>query len=373
MLPEGQLVACFHDALTEWSVRPNRPPDARETRVYVAYAIAVAQETATDAAEDQGSQPLRRFLRGVAGLPSIDEGRQRELQHLWRSLASRLNLAGDLGSGVPRRSESARVVVELRDSVESAPGRPCWTRRAWLCNGSSYESLDDHLPDRIETPASISDYLSAIRERLERRRIAPGAIVFEIFLQSRSLSQAVDQWPLLADEGIPSELGYEHAVVIRAADRKQSRTKLEARWGRLSSAPALDCQRAVTWKSRGGNPAALYREFDQAADLQCLLLETSVGVGSDPVEFPCIQAAIAAGLPAILWARDDVAVHALSEHLTRWAGQPPRTLPELVFALRRSCPPADQDPGHLGRHLTLFFEDGSRGLPENLLAAEART
>lgn len=372
-LDDASVVRCYHGALTPQSFRQMAPPGAGESLVHVAYSIVAAQDAASSDPPSPGDdRPLLRFLQRLAGLPGAGPQAETRVAQLWPQLAAALALPGQFQ--VERGAdEEYSVIVELRDGSEWTAGRPIWTRRAWLYHhrAGKYERLDDHLEGRTETPASMPEYLNALRKRLGDWRVGPGGILFEIFLSRRSLNQAIDQWPLLLDEEIPSEFGFENPVALRAVDRRPDlRDKLARRWARLHAAESLDRDQAVALGSRGGLPREHYQAFERKPELQCLVLETPLGMDGNPEEFPCLHAAITAGLPVILWVRAEAALGSLPAQLGHWTATPPRTLPRLVYELRRACPV--EDPDHLGRHLTLFFENGDHWLPDDHQATEAR-
>jgi vWA-MoxR associated protein C-terminal domain len=370
-LEERALVECYNNSLGTWSDPPKLPPGVNETRTYIAYAIMAVQDaTASDASSD-GEKPLLRFLQNVIAIETVTQELKQDIIRLWDYLAASLKLTGEL-KAERGGNERYSVVVELRDSVESTPQMPAWSRKAWLYRhlARRFERIDDHLPDAIENITTMPDYLNALRDRLARR-VELETVVFEFFLTRKSLAHAIDQWNIMIDDAIPVEFGFENPVVVRSIDRKApSRGKLKSRWEQLCVAPSLSNPLEVDRRSRDGDPASLYREFDLRPKLQCLLLETHFGPENNLDEFPCLRAAIAAGLPVIIWARDEAVVQCLVDQLAGWLCEPPRKLPKLVHALRRKCPP--KDACHLGRHVTLFFENADYGLPENTLASGTR-
>lgn len=348
-----QVVAeCYH--LT----RPvhARAYDGPLTRMVIAYLVLTAEEAAP------ARQPLLKFLEALADRsgPPI---RQR-LSAWWVQMRSRLGLRGELRDlGVlcpPSQPQTYAVLVELRDTNHSTPALPCWHCRTWLYSDAACRLDPLEGQTRTETLATITTYLTRLREQLARRRLSLEQMRFEFFVSPRHFCRSFDQLPVLL-EGIEVELGYQNPVVIRALRGAESCLNLEKRWARLRAKQSLLLDVEVLPTSTGGDPRVLYRQFEAVPDLQGLLLTVPFRGHDDLSQLACIPAALAAGIPILLWGRHETAPAQLTNTVKHWLAQPPCQLPQLVYALRKSCPEGSAE--HLGRHVTLFFENANYWLP----------
>lgn len=350
---DTQVVAeCYH--LT-------RPAHARAydgplTWLVIAYLVMAAEEAAP------ARQSLLKFLEALAGRSSPPIRQQ--LSAWWGRIRGRLGLRGELHDPgalcPPSLPQTYAVLVELRDTNHSTPALPSWHCRTWLYSDAvgRVDTLEGQT--RTETLATISDYLTRLRDRLARRRLSLEQVRFEFFVSPRHLCRSFDQLPVLL-EGIEVELGYKNPVVIRALRGAESCLNLEKRWARLRTKQSLLLDVEVLPTSTGGDPRVLYRQFDAVPDLQGLLLTVPFRGHDDLSQLACIPAALAAGIPILLWGRHETAPAQLTNTVKHWLARPPCELPQLVYALRKSCPEGSAD--HLGRHVTLFFENANYWLP----------
>ncbi|QEH32486.1 hypothetical protein OJF2_09630 [Aquisphaera giovannonii] len=364
---------CYDRALTALSYRACRPPGAKPTLLLVAHAVVAAQEACSSDRPGPGDdRPLQRFLRHLAARgEAIASG----LEELHETLAARCGWDGGLREDAGRDGDRYSVVVELKDGAAWSPGTPYWSRRAWLYRhgAGTWARLDDELEDRTETAATMPGYLSAICDRVARltgHDVSQELIPFEIFLPRSRLGHGIDEWQVSVMGEFLVELGYQTPVVVRSLESGEARkAKLAARWKGLRDARSWHAERHLAFKERGGDPTAHLKEFLARRDLQCVVLKQPLPPDADPArEFPCVLAAIAAGVPAILWARDPSVVPRLSEEVSRWAEGPPRRLPELVHQLRQAA----DEGGDPRCRITLFFENGDYALPPEHQASEAR-
>jgi hypothetical protein len=375
-VPTDEVVRCYFDAKpADWDFSP--PEKAAAGRMFAAYSIAKSQEHAAQ------SRPLCDFTQGIAACFNKDgnHGGLRSLGAWWERTARDLRL-GDDNLIVPaaRGRERYSVIVEIRETDTSTPQKPRWMRRAWVFTHGAqrFDELDSDDLGKTETPETISAYLSGLRERLARRRIPADAVLFEFFVSRTSLSLAIDQWTIQVDDEIQSEIGYESPVVIRDLDRKlPTRDKVKPRWERLSQVDHLtvsdgsnDEPHTVLEAAPGGDLNDLYKRFDRSTHLLCLLLTEPFVQRDDIQRLPCLKAALAAGVPMIIWVRCRCAVAALVTSAQQWFCKPPSTLPQRIHDFRRTRPQADLN--HLGRHVTLLLEDGDHWFPDDDPLAEAR-
>jgi hypothetical protein len=337
--------------------------------------LMAAQDAVKDSKAEPRPAPLREFMEALLGEPSVtpqggggSPGVVREMvRACWDEVAAALKLPGpnpgarddSAGAGAPVAAPAAElysIVVELEDGVADKSGKPAWKRRARLYRHrtKSWARADRDLPDATETPETIGKYLKAVRSWVRGRINRSDAIIFELFVERTLLTRAFDEWDFPLDK-FTGRLGFVSPVVMRVIDRDPDlRPDLERRWDKLETARRLDPDQHVVTRTAGGDVSAIYEDFARNPDLLCLVIDPSLGPQDDVTKFPCLDAAIAAGLPVIIWSRHAKVDPALREKLRDWAEQAPRSLPELVYDLRRNCPRDVAVP--LARNLAIVFE-----------------
>jgi hypothetical protein len=288
-------------------------------------------------------------------------------------------------SRVPRRREPSTsgarkrfLLVRVRDSV-TEPGR--YGIQAWLWDDAAGPGL---LPEEaVVDEAGIEGVVDRIRESLVQREVDLKEVVIEVFLPRLLLDRAVDQWRVdpfvgrrgkVADLALPSEscLGTEHQVVLRPLDRisyGQALNDARSRWERArrilkgftvrESAHGYRGKKLVAVRIRNG--------ADGGPDIYPILRDNGVmcclfdreperpAHGVDPLDVWILT-----GVPAALWVRKpgaDVDVAGELGRLVR--DRRLDELPERVFRLRTD-PTAPKEGWHLGRALTLLYDDPSR-------------
>lgn len=347
-----EIVDCYHKALDSLTHRPSSPPRSKETVCYVAYAVAAAQDAAASGPADlRGKGPLARFQGLLAA---------------------------------PRRSPPAEaerfVFVELQESMDATISKPQWNCKAWLYeqrgDDKSCERLEgerDKYEEATLDPGAMPAYLEHLRRLLAKRRIGPDGVPFEFFMSRTRLPHAIDQWPVRYMGLGELTFGSVNPVVLRIVDRVEEiykdelRQNLEQCWQRFSTARTLR-DACVVPHPRGGDFVHIFGMLTQPR-AGGVRLQTHVPPDDHPErEFPCIKVAFAVGLPVVLWARQEAAASALETQLDAWANCEPQSLPQLVHELRQAA----KHDLHLGRHVSLVYENAEHRLPENVQAGEAR-
>jgi hypothetical protein len=332
------------------------PPKAAESRMSVALSICRAEEAARD------KPILYEFTREVAR--SLDDGGRKRLGEWWETAKLRHGLQGDLtqSKGEVSREERYSVIVELREAGSGTAQPRSWMRQSWLYrhHTAKFEPLDTN--NAPATLATIPAYLSEIRDQLGRQHVPVERVTFEFFVSRPSLNCGADQWLVPIDVGIESALGHEHPVVIRYLDRKHAtRDKVRERWQRLLAIPSLvgAAAVAVVTRGHGGEPNEIYQQFNTSPDMLCLVVDGPFPDPPDFKKYACVAAALAAGVPLIIWAREAEAADALKTQVAEILAGPPVLLPDNVRKVRRDL------EKKLGKHVTLFFEFGDHWLPES--------
>ncbi len=355
---EGLLAAAYRESKPDTWLSA-LPPEAAESRMSISLSICRAQAAA------QNKPVLLAFARAVSR--SLDEGGMNRLKDWWTLAKQRHGLQGDLTqiANDANYQERYSVIVELREIGTGETQNRRWTRQAWLYrhHTEKFDPLDaDTTPATLET---IPVYLSDIRNQLAQQHVPLARVTFEFFVSRPSLNCCADQWQIPIDPylGIENALGGEHAVVIRDLDRRPATQDLvRARWQRLLAKQSLagaDAVDAVIMHGGGGTPNAVYQQFRASSELLCLVVDGPFLEPPDFKKYACVGAALAAGVPLMLWAREPGAAEALKTRAAEILAGPPVSLPDAVQKVRQDL---EQE---LGRHVTLFFEFGDHWLPRN--------
>jgi hypothetical protein len=207
--------------------------------------------------------------------------------------------------------------------------------------------------------------LDRLQHRLlhERDDLRGLPLTIEFVLPYEMLSEPVDEWTI----GMPPyRLGHTYPVVVRTPDRHAD-TKSRAAWMRK--------WRWVSTYGRDVDPDAVYwcptmdaeqLPSDAASERRvCHILPAPPGPVRDSRSR--LHAALAAGVPAILWSRE-VRDPANIEHqlVHRSRECPVQQLAHLVLDLRIESDQRDADPEHIGNGLTLLWDDYVRSPPMDM-------
>ncbi|MGI5167469.1 trypsin-like peptidase domain-containing protein [Spirillospora sp. CA-253888] len=338
--------------------------------------------------------PARRELRALLdGRPADDAAVERVLgRRPVRPFASAWDAVRTIAEGYP----ADRLTAHLTDLVRAFPDLAGWARR--------------HLPEAAAGPAGAEP--ASVIVRVDRDTYAyqvtaypwidgargpgPAPVTVDAAKGEAAVRRAVEdavvaasravlgrQW--IIEFAVPKNwLGkpFEDWHLDRASGMRMRRYPVVVRdVDRLSPQPIPYEQTRRRWESlcaSHGRPHGRMHPVDcrppRRRDFE-LTLEAEYGLGAlvyaAKPGLPYLTAALASGIPVMLWPRaacadDDHAAcerRGLREELVaRLRHAHPRTLPELVFKLRMEALRARDRP-HCGRDLTLLWDDPSR-LPD---------
>ena len=256
-------------------------------------------------------------------------------------------------------------------------------------NNTQYNVFPSHMSDgpgrgwvqgqpRHQVPVEqLEDVVGSIVRQTERHRRAgpagaaePAPLFLEFVLPFELLNLPVEWWPHDWDwaSQVTSASGF--SVVIRSLDRLQTREWHEfwnARWQQLGAdePPSRSVCYAADTRVRSGAAQTLEQRLDEDEHLVALVLSepplTGTGHGSQE-----LHTALRMGLPVVIWNRADRATTGLREVLDDLLGGGLKRFPARVDAYRREA--ADQNgesasaghTGHIGRHLTVLWDDAER-------------
>jgi hypothetical protein len=226
--------------------------------------------------------------------------------------------------------------------------------------------------------------LDALLADLHRFDAATDRTWVELLLPRELLCADVDQWRVGLDfiDGIP--IGVEHRLTVRSLERS-SRSRavqaLQERWRavrRRIEAPCrltnavhqLDGEGGMAlWIERddcGGTP--LYASLKDAKGLVAVVLGCPPRPDPRDPSRDVLNTLFQAGVPIVLWARQPPAggAEVVRETLAALLDvEPFGRLPDRVWDLRKQgAARMDLDDLHLGRHLSLLWDDPSRTSPD---------
>jgi hypothetical protein len=295
--------------------------------------------------------PLRGWVDDYAVQREIDPAR------ITRARALTAERAGD----PPRR---AHLVVRLDPF---GPNQQQYLLSAWFQRGQESVRLRHG-----EEPRDIRDVQQEIDDLLTREaqvtRDRTAQLTVEVILPRQLIDRDVDQWPV-APAQFPRPLGTQHPVVIRSWERHREpamHREWRRKWDRFKEhcddADVLDV--AVRWIKGADavDPQQLLIQLMNDEAVVCVILAFPPPPGRT-LGHDEFAAAVHAGVPLLAWYRDERDATEFEEEIRQLiGGQGLSKLPELVHGHRQRAH-SNEAPDHLGRHLTLLWDDADR-LPD---------
>lgn len=313
------------------------------------------------------------FVERVAAVASAELAP--ELRRWADAQALRMGLTAELddlreavGSPGPTparpRESAAYVVFQLqREGASGDTYRLVHWHQLDPSDGWYPERGDDHTGDL----ASVKHRVAQVLEEVESAWSEPApAIRVEFVLSGEILNLDVDQWPWETDNPLPEPLGCRYPVVVRSLERMGKRKwhrLWHARWRELlaqlesTGAIAEECN---CW-GRDGGPDGL-RELTAALDrkLSAVSLVLSSPPRAESTGRDEVAVGLRAGLPVMLWHREDCGAAFTDEARRLLHDGDPRDLLERVRLTRAGA--FHQGPGsrHCGGALTVLWDDPAR-------------
>jgi hypothetical protein len=323
-------------------------------------------------ARPDGLPPVLAFVEYVAARLA-DELAER-LRRWNDSQADRLGLAGKLG--------------ELRElaaaSPVTAPAPPC------LVVQLAEHGIDSdlyvlshwiqHRPGRWH-PArgedqivTLSNVESVVEELVNQAEAVwgkqPGQVSLEFVLPTMLLNEAVDWWSTNKDSLEPVPLCLDYPVVIRSLERmraEQYHRFWRNRWQALLSSSSM----SIYWALEKNDDIGLWNarlRYNEAISV--------VVLGEPPMPSRTrgmnrLRMALRAGVPIILWDRREQHDENLKGAIDVLLAGAPLTLARRVKELRSRAVVADAAVrnNHIGRHLTILWDDPDRMVDGTLYTA----
>ncbi len=309
--------------------------------------------------------PLLVFVDFVAH--QLDAVRSAE-QHRWiDEVGTRVNLSVStlrelcLPASV-RLAEAQRFyfIVQLQpDGIDPNS----YLMSVWL---QQHLSVEEPL-HRDDTPITLREVAQLLPELLGQAHAAlgvgSGELTLEFVLPRSLIGHPIDQWQI--DPVFPHRLGTSYPIVIRSLDRLRSvelHGMWRSKWRWLADNGHREEPDAVYWLSGPGLKApnslraSLLRDDSLVALAMSFPPEDSFHLKHDE-----LTAALYAGMPIVLWCRDDeMSTRFEPEIRELLGGHGLAELPTQVLQLRQKADELDELEPNLGRNLTLLWDDADR-------------
>ncbi|MGZ3458252.1 MAG: VMAP-C domain-containing protein, partial [Archangium sp.] len=310
---------------------------------------------------------LRSRNHAATSMGALDSWRKDAARHLGVSPAS-------LMAQEQKIAGERHVLVKIeRASSEQ------FLLQAWLGDerGNMQALLDE--PQRCkreELPRVLSELWSSNDWRKRLARIPPPLLTVEFLLPDELLSEDVEQWRIPPDE---PPLGCKYRVVVRPLERIYAEVKqfLEdmsgafgawyEKWGLLPK--GTTGSDSLLWLR---SPEDLNEDRLQALLLRdkviSLLLILTPPTCSESLRREVLSRAMRQGLPIALWVRLEKAAPDSVEELFTLLSKDLRQLRHAVREERRKAQEMPTDDKHLGRYLSLLWDDPDHRPPDAQVA-----
>lgn len=191
-----------------------------------------------------------------------------------------------------------------------------------------------------------------------------GHLELEFVLPFELINLPVDRWARDSSEVPSVPLALHYPVVVRSLDRLSHgdwHRRWRNRWIRLMQDQPIS--RSVFMSTQQDHGTAVALEARLSSDDDCVALVLSEPPAADrPHGHQEVRAALYSGLPVVIWHREQSSTQEFRNALEALLADGLRRLPERLAALRRqaaACTPESQE-NHLGRHLTVLWDDPDR-------------
>jgi hypothetical protein len=284
-----------------------------------------------------------------------------------------------IGRDEPAADASYHLLVQVAPRLCEAG---LYIVKAWLfgTEGPACLRPGEDKVAREELPSC----LDALLAELPRFGAATDRTWVELLLPRELLCADVDQWRVGLDfiDGIP--IGVEHRLTVRSLERSSRsravqalqdrwravRRQVEARCRLTDALHPLEGEGGIAlWIDRddcGGTP--LYASLKDAKGLVAVVLGCPPRPDPRDPSRDVLNTLFQAGVPIVMWARRPPEGRAefVREALAALLDvEPFRRLPDRVWDLRKQAAArTEPDDHHLGRHLSLLWDDPSRTSPD---------
>ncbi|MCC8247680.1 VMAP-C domain-containing protein [Saccharothrix luteola] len=191
------------------------------------------------------------------------------------------------------------------------------------------------------------------------------AIVVEFALPWEMINTAVEFWPKASPADVSVPLAVDHPVLVRSLERTRAQ-RYWLVWKQRWNAISAEAARPYWSRTNGGwDLTGMAVDLNDTSIVSLVLSEPP----GDRRGRAWHEAAMAfrAGIPIIIWDREDCSTSHFHEAVTRlFAEGEVRRLPDRLARLRREALRTNESDGpHAGRSLAVLWDDAER-LPEPL-------
>ncbi|MDY7083787.1 MAG: hypothetical protein SYR96_01650 [Actinomycetota bacterium] len=306
--------------------------------------------------EDQVDPKAARWIRLRNGRLAGGQGLTRQLEERRAYLAR---------GGEQPSASAAYLVVMVEPHLDPDGDEEKYS----LSHFRQWYGADSWYSRRGETIlVHLRDLEREVEQLIEQMEIdwsdRTGTVFVEFVLPWELLNIGVDRWRKESGSARPIALSMDYPVVVRSLERLRTQRWHRAwhqRWRQLLKAPAHS---KVYWSHPGGSDYFTRLESELKADdriVSLVLSEPPAQRGETGQQE--IEAALRAGLPVIIWHRNDCTGAEFREAVTSMVtdggvGRLPLRAKELRHEALRLEP--DQRDGHIGHHLTILWDDPER-------------
>jgi hypothetical protein len=352
-LDRATLITAFRDLASRWGPRLRTDPSDPG-------AVVRLLEDSISAADEP--HPLYVFVRRLAEL--IRDPAREDIGVLANVIGARTGVSPGVMAEPPAEvvdPDQYYFVVRLTEHGLNASR---YLLDVWLAN-------EDGAWDRrytADTAHSLEEVQAKVDELLtdlaEDTRVDVGELAIEFILPRSLLGHEVDQW-IVAAPGVSSPIGVHYPVLVRDLTRMRNRI-IRTRWGHrcdwLRRHGGIAVSGAVRFVYLNGQDTGLYADLMRDPEKPvCVVL-----LGRSAAQIATtIGQSLSAGIPVIVWCRDNQASSRFDEHLPGLLiNTGVKTLPTAVWRLRQDAGGPGAGTGHVGAHITLLWDEQSRQPPD---------
>jgi hypothetical protein len=282
-----------------------------------------------------------------------------ELDDLASEVSNRTGTRRANSTDLPPLGDRHYFVVRLMHDGRDASR---YLLAVWLTDGDGSWEVR-HTSD---APQSIADIKAEVDEQLVRLAHDPTVDLDELFIEfivpQSLLGADLDQWVMTAP-GYSSPIGVHYPMGVRDLLRMRNRL-IRNRWRKRCEWVGAHGHRpgGTHFQSLNGNRQDNFADFLQDTEKVCVVV---VGPSAQYV-MGNINAWLSAGIPVIVWCREDSVVDRFHNHLSGILEESGiHGLPDAVWRLRQDAARQGAAPNHVGRHITLLWDFVHRLPPDD--------
>ncbi|MGC9669132.1 effector-associated domain 2-containing protein [Planosporangium sp. 12N6] len=351
-LDHASRAAMVRDLASRWG--PRLRPDTREPQTL----LRLLEDSIAGADEPH---PLYTFLSRLA--QAFRDTPYEDLGDLVSEVGYRTSGGPVMLADPAATPDPGRYYFVVRLAEDGlAPSR--YLVHVWLADDRGawelrYTSDSPHLLAEVRT--MVDDQLAALAED---EAVEIDALSIEFILPRALLDHGVDQW-LVSAPGVSNAIGVHYPVVVRDLARMRNRI-IRSRWRQrcrwLNGHGHPTAAKAVRFEHLNGTAPDIFAELMQ--DPECPACLVVLGPSAAHVAGR-VGAWLSAGIPVVVWCRHDGVSARFDTHLPSiLISGGIGSLPTAVWRLRQDSGRVDSGHEHVGKHITLLWDDENRMPPD---------